>query len=113
LEAFLLKDSDKNIVKVFDKQVKDSVPIKTGYKVKEEKEKSSILNVKLYTGKTHQIRAHLSHIGHFIIGDSKYGKDAINREFNAKSQRLSSYKLTLKFNKESPLYYLNNKIFEI
>lgn len=113
LEAFLLKDSDNNIVKIFDKKVKDSVPIKTGYKVIEERENSSILSVRLYTGKTHQIRAHLSHIGHFIIGDGKYGNDKINREFNEKAQSLSSYKLTLKFTKESPLYYLDNKIFEI
>lgn len=113
LEAYLLKNSENNSVKIFDNKVKDSVSIKTGYKVIEEKEKTSVLSVRLYTGKTHQIRAHLSHIGHFIIGDGKYGNDNINREFGVKEQKLCSYKLTLKFDNKSPLYYLNNRVFEI
>lgn len=43
----------------------------------------SLFRVKLHTGRTHQIRAHLSHIGHPIIGDSVYGKksDLLNRQF--------------------------------
>ncbi len=113
LEAFLLKDSVRNQVKIYDKFVKDSVPIKTGYKVIEKKEKTSILSVKLYTGKTHQIRAHLAHIGHFIVGDGKYGNDTFNREMKVKEQQLCSYKLTLHFDEKSKLNYLDNRTFEI
>ena len=69
------------------------------------------MEVELFTGKTHQIRAHLAHIGHFIIGDGKYGDNKINKRFGAKSQKLIAYSLTLHFEKGSILEYLNNKTF--
>ena len=75
---------------------------------------TSILDVNLETGRTHQIRAHLAHIGLPIIGDGKYGINEINKRFNYRTQQLCSYKL--KFNFCSPsgiLEYLNNKAFEI
>lgn len=113
LTAYLVKDSDKSEVKIFDKKVPNSVVIKTGYQVIEEGENASKLLVTLYTGKTHQIRAHLAHVGNFIIGDGKYGDAKINKIFNVKSQMLSSYSLSLKFDETSELYYLNNKTFTI
>lgn len=112
LTDYLLKDSEKAEVKIFNKQVPNSVKIITEYKVIETRENSSILEVKLITGKTHQIRAHLAFYGHFIIGDGKYGNQKINREFGAKTQRLTSYKLKLKFS-EGPLEYLDGKTLEI
>lgn len=111
LTAYLVKDSEKSVVKIYDNQVKNSVLIKTGYKVIKELEDTTIISVRLYTGKTHQIRAHLSHIGHFIMGDGKYGNDVINKEKGYKEQQLCSYKLTLVFDKTSPLFYLNNNTF--
>ena len=63
----------------------------------------------LYTGRTHQIRAHLAFYGHFVIGDGKYGKEKINRQFNANYQRLCAYKITFKFSENSLLNYLNGK----
>ena len=111
LNAYLLKDSQNSLVKIFDKKVDGSVAIKTGYEVVETYEKTSLLSVTLYTGKTHQIRAHLAHIGHFIIGDGKYGNNEINKLFSAKSQSLCSSLLTLHFDKKSPLFYLDGKSF--
>lgn len=111
LSAYLLKNSDLAEVKIFDNYIKGAVEIKTGYSVIKENQRTSIIEVKLYTGKTHQIRAHLAYLGHFIIGDGKYGKEIINRELGAKHQRLIAYKTTLYFEKESPLYYLNDKTF--
>lgn len=113
LTAYLLKDSDAALVKIFDHQVPNSVQIKTGYKVVESKDNTSLLEVTLYTGKTHQIRAHLSHIGHPIIGDTKYGDFELNKKLNEKSQKLTAHSLTLCFNESSPLYYLNKKTFSI
>ena len=101
----------KNVVKIYDKKVNGSVMIKTGYSVVEQRKDTSIVSVTLYTGKTHQIRAHLAHIGNPILGDGKYGDFEMNNKHNAKSQILSATKLTLNFSKESPLYYLNGKTF--
>ena len=75
---------------------------------------TSVLDIKLETGRTHQIRAHLAHIGYPIVGDGKYGKNEINKKFKQKTQLLCSY--CLKFNFSTPsgsLVYLNNKTIKI
>lgn len=73
LEAYLFKDSKKSLVYVSDEPKKGYQKIITSYKVLSESQKNntSILDVTLHTGRTHQIRAHLAHIGHPIIGDRK------------------------------------------
>lgn len=111
LNAYLVKNSEKSLVKIYNQQVKNSVPIKTGYKVIKENGDTSLLEVTLYTGKTHQIRAHLAHIGHAIVGDGKYGDNNFNKQKKVKSQMLSAYSLTLSFNSDSCLFYLNGKTF--
>lgn len=71
LEAYLFKDNKKSMVYIYDKPKAGSVKIITSYKVlkTDAKQNTSILEVELHTGKTHQIRAHLAHIGLPIIGD--------------------------------------------
>jgi len=75
LIAYLFKDSKKSYVYISDVPKKGYEKIVTEYKVISSniKENTSILDVNLHTGKTNQIRAHLAHIGHPIIGDGKYG----------------------------------------
>lgn len=113
LTAYLVKDEKKAEVKIFDEPRKNAEKIITEYEVLSNDGKTALLRVKLITGKTHQIRAHLAHIGHPIIGDGKYGDKSINALFKEKTQRLTAYRTELYFEKDSPLYYLNGKVFEI
>ncbi len=113
LTAYLMKNAEKAEVKIFDEPIKGAEKIITKYKVLSEEDGFSILEIELVTGKTHQIRAHLSHVGHPIIGDGKYGYKSINDRFKEKSQVLTAYKIQLFFDRESPLYYIDGKIFKI
>lgn len=110
LTGFLLKDSDKNQVKIFDKQVKGSKNIITKYKVVSEKNGMSLLEIELVTGRTHQIRAHMSYIGHPLLGDGKYGINKDDRAKGYKYQALYAYRLRFDFDDNSGvLGYLKGK----
>ena len=67
---------------------KDGREAVTHYKVKERMGMFSVVNVSLETGRTHQIRVHLSHIGHPIVGDKIYGQ---NRWKGIENTKLRSY----------------------
>lgn len=71
LEAYLFKDSKKSLVYISDEPKKGYQKIITSYKIiSDNKENNTcILDINLETGRTHQIRAHLAHIGYPIIGD--------------------------------------------
>lgn len=113
LNAYHKKDPKLNQVYITDKALENYKPIKTGYKVLRSNEKLSLLEVQLFTGRTHQIRAHLSHIGHPIVGDNKYGTQSINADLPFKYQALYAYKLKFNVNDDSPLHYLNGKVFTV
>lgn len=92
-DAYLRKDSESSFVKISEKKQVGFVPIKTEIKKLKIGKESSVLQIGLLTGKTHQIRAHLAYLGNPIIGDGKYGKNEINKKFKEKTQKLAAFKL--------------------
>jgi 23S rRNA pseudouridine955/2504/2580 synthase len=103
ISGYLYKDEAKNKVTIY--QNKNDIPtsikdkaefIDTAFKMVKVVNLMTLLEVQLFTGKTHQIRAHLSSIGHPIIGDTKYGNEKINKEYSkqgVKYQLLHAHKL--------------------
>jgi len=106
----LEKDEEKNKTAI-SKNGKESI---TEVYVERNNEEFSLLKIKLITGRTHQIRSHLSSKGFYIIGDIKYGDSEINKffrtNFDLKSQFLHAETIIFK-NIDGDLSYLNNKEF--
>lgn len=114
LKAYLEKNEDKNKVYIHTHQQNDDRTIITKYKVLAEKDDKSLLEIHLLTGRTHQIRAHMAFIGHPLLGDGKYGINAINKAAGLKKQMLYSYKLKFVFKTDAGiLNYLNGQTFEV
>ena len=98
-----------NLSKVWISEVKTSgyEPIITEFNVIQFFKNTTLLEAKLITGKTHQIRAHISYYGYPIVGDNKYGQDG------EKTMHLTANYLAFYFNNKSKLNYLNKLNFEI
>ncbi|MBQ7913018.1 MAG: RluA family pseudouridine synthase [Clostridia bacterium] len=108
LTAYLKKDAARSLVYVSDTPTKGADKIVTEYAVIENaSEDSTLVEVILHTGKTHQIRAHLAHIGCPIAGDMKYGDNVKNKAHNCARQCLVAKKLS--FNLTGKYAYLGEK----
>ena len=115
IKGFLKKDEKTNQVTVLKEDMPGALPIETEYKPLKTMENFMLLEVKLITGRSHQIRAHLNSIGHPILGDYKYGDPALNKEvlkkYGIRSQMLHSYRLKMPKQLCEPLSYLAGKEF--
>jgi 23S rRNA pseudouridine955/2504/2580 synthase len=116
LHAYLRKNSADNMVEVRDRKFEGSKEIITGYRVLEIRGggRESLVEVNLITGRTHQIRAHMAHIGHSLVGDGKYGVNRDEKKQGYKYQALYAYKLEFPRTKqENALSYLEGRSFSI
>ena len=109
LTAYLVKEKEKSTVKIYDRPAPNCEQIITEYTVLKELDGYTVVEIILHTGKTHQIRAHLAHIGNPVLGDNKYGDETANAKNKAKRQRLVAKNLSLE--SDGIVQYLNGKIF--
>lgn len=112
IKGFLHKDTKTNKVSVYETMREEALPIETKYTPLASNGKMTLLKVRLITGRTHQIRAHLASIGHPLAGDTKYGEEGFNRYFKEKYKL--KYQLLHAFQMQIPeiegkLQYLSGK----
>ena len=109
IKGWLIKDEKTNKVTIYKEkptgsQAEDAQAIETEYHPIAVAGGYSELEVHLITGRSHQIRAHLSSIGHPIVGDTKYGNRQVNmrfsKELHVKSQLLHAYRMVFSNGKE-------------
>jgi len=112
LTGYLFKDAKKNRVFVTDTPQTGAKSCRTDYRVLASQNGLSLVECKLITGRTHQIRAQFAHAGHPLLGDGKYGK--LNKNYDRNYQALYSYKLTFTFETDAgSLENLNGKSFQV
>ena len=116
LKGYHQRTSGKNEVKITNEYVEGAKPVETRILPLKTNGRYTLVEVQLVTGKTHQIRAHLSQIGHPIIGDPKYGDSLENayfeQKYGLKYQILCAYKVKFELCK-SPLGYLQDRVFTV
>lgn len=93
LHDYLVKDAARGVVRIVPSPAGGAKEVITGYETLAVSGRLALLEVELVTGRTHQIRAHLAHIGCPILGDSKYGNNAANRALHFKYQALCAWEL--------------------
>ena len=114
LENFLFKDANKNQVYIKNRPEPGAKTAITEYKLLCSKGALSLVECRLLTGRTHQIRAQMSHAGWPLLGDGKYGSERFNKEFGEKGQALYSYKLEFAFPTDAGiLNYLKGRCFSV
>ncbi len=99
LKAYLTKKSTASRVFVEEGNAPGSKVIETAYTVLREKTVSGVcisdLEVRIFTGRTHQIRAHLAFIGRPLLGDDKYGNRAVNKKLSETNVCLKCMKMMI------------------
>lgn len=116
IEGYLKKDRASNKVSINEEPSVGANQIVTEYRPISYGNDITLLEVRLITGKSHQIRAHLSSIGHPVIGDHKYGdpeiNDIVRKQFGIKHQMLHAYRLVMPDKLPGALHGLEGMIFE-
>ena len=114
IAGFLLKNEAKKEVRFFRKPVSGGKTAVTLYRTLESRGGLSLVECRLLTGRTHQIRVSMAEIGCPLLGDGKYGKGDVNRRYHETRQALYSYKLRFDFPTDAGLLnYLKGQEFTV
>ncbi len=114
IRNYILRHEDERRVSVHDHPVPGARTAVTRYRVLRETPELSLVECDLITGRTHQLRAQFAHLGRPLLGDSKYGRNDMNRKYHRKTQALCSHKLRFDFTTDAgSLAYLNGKTFTV
>jgi len=114
LENFIFKDAVKNQVFVKTRPEPGAKTAITEYRTICARGALSLVECRLLTGRTHQIRAQMSHAGWPLLGDGKYGNERFNRSYEEKGQALYSYRLVFEFPTDAGiLNYLSGRVFTV
>ena len=112
LEGYIFKDAKNNQVYVYDAPRTGTKTAVTEYKTIASDGRLTLVECRLITGRTHQIRAQFRHAGCPLLGDGKYGREKDNRAYGEKGQALCSWRLRFVFDTPAgALEYLNGKSF--
>ena len=114
LENFLFKDASRNQVYIKQKNESGARSAVTEYRTLCSSGALSLVECRLLTGRTHQIRAQMAYAGWPLLGDGKYGSERFNRDFGEKGQALYSYRLVFDFPTDAGLLnYLRGREFRV
>ena len=114
LENYLFKDAVKNRVYVKSRSEPGAKTAVTEYRTLRSKGPLSLVECRLLTGRTHQIRAQMAYAGWPLLGDGKYGSERFNKNYTETGQALYSYKLLFSFPTDAGiLNYLRGREFTV
>ena len=114
LDGYLYKDAEKNQALITHVARPGSKRVQTEYTTLVTSGNLTLLECRLITGRTHQIRAQLYDIGHPLLGDIKYGGWKSNMPYGERRQALCAYKLSFSFVTDAQaLSYLGGRSFQI
>lgn len=114
LECVLLRDEQRKQVSVYHRSVPGGRTAITDYRTLAERDGLSLVECRLITGRTHQIRASLADAGCPLLGDGKYGSERVNRRWHRRQQALCSWSLSFSFTTDAgELNYLNGRSWQV
>lgn len=115
IKGYIFKNTKTKTVTVYDEPRQGAKEAVTEYTALayDSHLRLTLLEVRLITGRTHQIRAHFAHIGHPLLGEGKYAVNRDDARMGWSHQALYSYKLDFSVPGEGVLHYLDGKEFTV